>query len=129
MPDSLGTFRCVFRRGREEHRFSNARIVSSQVVLRTPHFGLEELSTGWECSNRNDLRFLAVMTFNLLRPDEDERRENGTVVHLPIPCTSHVQGVAGGLPISIRATSSFAGNPSYDRNTERRCKQLDEYKD
>jgi hypothetical protein len=107
MPDSLGTFHCVYRREREEHRFSNARIVSSQVVPSTPHFGLEELSTGWECSNRNDLRFFAVMTFNLLRPDEDERWENGTVVHLPTLCMFHVQGVAGGLPILIKAISSF----------------------
>ena len=107
MPDSLGTFRCISRREREEHRFSNARIVSSQVVLRTPHFGLEELSTGWECSNRNDLRFFAVMTFNLLRPDEDERWDNGTVVHLPTLCKSHLQGVAGELPTRFKSNQVF----------------------
>ena len=128
MPDSLGTFHCVSRREREEHRFSNARIVSSQVVPSTPHFGLEELSTGWECSNRNDLRFFAVMTFNLLRPDEDERWDNGTVGRLPIPCKSYLQGIAGDLPNAIREISTFAVNSSYYRYRARRCNQLDEHK-
>jgi hypothetical protein len=39
-----------------------------------------------------------------------ERWDNGTVVHLPTLCMSHVQGVAGGLPILIQAALLYANH-------------------